>query len=283
MSIQGQDRKDAYEKLELLGSGGSGVVYNARNKETGEFIALKEFGFVSNNEKDYTLSEIALLQACEHENIVSFYECFEDSFCSVYLVMEKLDFSLDHLLRKHPSGIPEVMIGYITYNILRGMRYLHRNHVIHRDIKSSNIMIRTSGDVKIGDLGVSAQLTNEEMVRKSTVGTIYWMAPEILSLQKYGTKVDIWSLGILLIELSEGSLPFCGKNIYQVMSAIVNDSPPTLKDSENWSPEFNEFIGLCLVKDPLSRETSKNLLKHQFIEDSLRSSYREDFVNFVSS
>ncbi|NXV54701.1 PAK3 kinase, partial [Molothrus ater] len=91
---------------------------------------------------------------------------------------------------------------------LQGLYFLHSNDVIHRDVKSRNILLRTDGSVKLADFGLSAQLTPEQNRRCSVVGTTWWMAPEVVMHQPYGPKVDVWSFGIVGIEMVEQEPPY---------------------------------------------------------------------------
>lgn len=105
------------------------------------------------------------------------------------------------LVYHYRKQIPESVIAYILKEILTGLDSLHSRRQLHRDLKSDNILLSLNGDVKIADFGFAIQLTKEILNRKSLVGTPAWMAPELIQRQPYDEKVDIWSLGMVAIEL----------------------------------------------------------------------------------
>lgn len=139
--------------------------------------------------------------------------------------------------------------------------------MIHRDIKPGNILIGDDLNIKLGDFGVSGQLSANETSRSTMTGTPYYIAPEILdeSVTGYREGVDIWSLGITAIELADGAPPLSDMEPMRVLQVIANKPPPTLEEPSRWSPEFNDFLKQSLVKDPLERPSAAELLKHPFI------------------
>lgn len=127
------------------------------------------------------------------------------------------------------TQMPENVIGYILKKIIEALVFLHDIHIIHRDIKSDNVMITDTGEVKLGDFGYAAQLTQEKENRKSKVGTVCWMAPEIIKGKgNYDKKIDIWSLGIFAIELADGEPPHLREPPTKVLYLIISRPPPTL-------------------------------------------------------
>jgi serine/threonine protein kinase len=126
------------------------------------------------------------------------------------------------------------------------LNYLHENFIIHRDIKSDNILLGSDGRIKLADFGYAAQLTQERVNRTSKVGTVCWMAPEVIKGKKaYTNKADVWSLGIMLIELIFGQPPYLNLPQAKVIMMILTNDPPEIPRAL-WSANLRDFIGKCL-------------------------------------
>jgi serine/threonine protein kinase len=123
-----------------------------------------------------------------------------------------------------------------------------------------------SGDIKLADFGVSAQLANTISKRQTVIGTPYWMAPEVIQETSYNGKADVWSLGITAIEMAEGKPPLHGIHPMRAIFMIPNKPPPSFADKNKWSEDFVDFVAQCLQKNAAERPTSKDLLKHKFIQ-----------------
>jgi len=163
----------------------------------------------------------------------------------------------------------EEQIAVVMKMSLQGLEYLHHHKKIHRDIKSGNILLNHEGDCKLADFGVSAELTTTMAKRKTVIGTPYWMAPEVLQSTEYNGKADIWSLAITAIELAVGEPPHSNVHPMRAIFMIPTSEPPTLPNPEKWSKEFNDFLKVCLVKEPDKRPSAATLLKtHPFITKS---------------
>jgi len=172
----------------------------------------------------------------------------------------------------------ETQIAYACLESLRGLAYIHSLHRIHRDIKSDNILLGTDGSVKLADFGYAAQLTQQKQKRNTIVGTPYWMAPELIKGQSYDQKVDIWSLGIMCMEMCEGEPPYMEFPPLRALFLITTKGIPGLKESSKWSPDLHDFLAKCLNKEPDHRPDALTLLKHPFLA---RVSSRSEMHNII--
>ncbi|CAF4709322.1 unnamed protein product [Rotaria socialis] len=190
----------------------------------------------------------------------------------LWVVMEYLDGGALTDLLVTPSGeirMNEQQIATVCKAVLKALAYLHSHGVIHRDIKSDSILLSTDGFVKLSDFGFCAQVMNEKKAqvikRKSLVGTPYWMSPEVISRTPYSTEVDIWSLGIMVMEMIDGEPPYFNEQPLTAMRKIRDQPPPKLKNPHKTSSLLQGFLGRCLIRDPSQRATAIDLLDHPFL------------------
>jgi serine/threonine protein kinase len=284
LTILHQNPLDFYSVSKTLGQGASGSVILAERLADGKGslgvqFALKQVRTKSPNDTENLLNEIALMQMSQHPNVLQYFETYNyDRF--YWLVIELMRCNLTAVVMARPGRIPESLIAYICREALRGLEFLHLQHRIHRDIKSDNFLLSLDGSVKIGDFGFAAQLTTERDRRNTVVGTPSWMAPELISGDKYDCKVDIWSLGIVALELAEGSPPYISLNPMKAIFYIATKPPPTLADRAKWSPQFASFVESCLIKLPSGRPSSSELLATPFIQ-AVDDSAKEELSAFM--
>lgn len=136
------------------------------------------------------------------------------------------------------------------------------------------------GSVKVADFGYAAQLTKQQQKRNTVVGTPYWMAPELIRGFDYGTKVDVWSLGVMMIEMAEREPPYMDLPPLRALFLITTKEFPGLKEPEKWSNLFSDFVSQCLKKDSAERPEATDLLKHPFLAKACTA---EDFAKLIDA
>ncbi|KAH7818116.1 putative serine/threonine-protein kinase 3 [Monocercomonoides exilis] len=256
-----------YEVVDKMGSGSYGSVYKVRVKSTGELAALKTIEMEEGESMDDALTEIQVLRDCDSPYVTRYLNCYRQGFDKLYVVMELCEIgSITSLMSKLSlPGLPEPTIAYVIMGTLQGLRYLHGQHKMHRDIKGGNVLVNKKGEVKLADFGITAMLNATWGRRNTFIGSPYWMAPEMLTADSYDKMVDIWATGITAIELAEGKPPLSQYKWQDAIRKIPSLPPPTLKEPTKWSPEFRDFLTLCLKMNPKERADIPVLLEHPFI------------------
>lgn len=309
--------REDYDLLGKIGFGAFAVVWHARCRLREEFCAIKiiDLENVDTNFVDIRL-EVQSMCLSSHPNIL---------ICHTSFVAESTLWIVTQFMQKGSSlrcirattalnttgletsstaesddedgkgggigvGMVEPNITYILHQTLLGLKYIHENGQIHRDVKAGNILLDASGNVRIADFGVSKYLINCGNRRENTktfVGTPCWMAPEVMEqIQGYDYKADIWSLGITALELAKGYAPYAKYPPMKVLLMTIQKPPPSLDsyyededDNTKWSRSFRDIIRLCLQKDPSRRPSCEQLLNHrhfkQLNEEAVMQSCRE--------
>lgn len=176
--------------------------------------------------------------------------------------------SVSDIMRLRKKTLSEDEISTILSDTLKGLEYLHLRRKIHRDIKAGNILLNSEGHAKLADFGVAGQLTDTMAKRNTVIGTPFWMAPEVIEEIGYDCVADIWSLGITALEMAEGKPPYGDIHPMRAIFMIPTKPPPSFREIDRWSPEFIDFVSLCLVKNPEERAVATNLLLHEFVKNS---------------
>lgn len=275
------------KKGKLLGEGSFGKVYEAFDDIKGQMIAIKEFkinileGF-SSSKLQILKDEASLLSRLNHKNIVKFYGVISDDSSFKILLELVAGGSISKMIETY-KPFPENVCKKYTFQILKGLEYLHIHGVIHRDIKGANILVDRDGICKLSDFGGSKVITNEvEYKRKNTLhGTPHWMAPEIIKYSEYSRYSDIWALGCTIIEMLSGNPPFSHfKNPMSALYNIMNlTESPELPKEVKVSKECHNFIKCCLSIEPKKRWNVRKLLSHQFIKGKINRRSTKDIKN----
>jgi len=258
------DPTEIFINLEKCGEGSSGEVYKGLHKDTKEVTAIKVISLGGSEKLCNIKNEIMMLKLSKHPNVVEHRGTFMKDE-KLWVAMEYMDGgALTEVISI--CQISEPQIACICKEILNALVGIHAGNRIHRDIKSDNVLITISGDIKLADFGYCAQLTETVDKRNSVVGTPYWMAPELIKGMEYGTSVDIWSLGIAAIEMAEGDPPYLDFPPLRALFLIATHGPPSLKEPEKWSDIFKHFLGRCLELEPGDRASATELLEHPFLK-----------------
>ncbi|XP_055360799.1 myosin-IIIb isoform X3 [Betta splendens] len=282
------DPSGDWDIVETIGKGTYGKVYRVTSKKDGSQAAVKVLDPInhpkqSNRDVDEEIeAEYNILRSLSnHPNVVKFYGMFYKSDNvsggQLWLVLELCNGgSVTELIKgllMRGKRLQEPVIAYILYSALLGLQHLHNNRIIHRDVKGNNILLTTEGGVKLVDFGVSAQLTSARLRRNTSVGTPFWMAPEVIACEQqydysYDARCDVWSLGITAIELADGDPPLAEMHPVKALFKIPRNPSPTLRNPEQWCRSFSHFIGQCLIKDFEARPSVTHLLEHPFVKQA---------------
>ncbi|XP_001600121.2 serine/threonine-protein kinase PAK mbt [Nasonia vitripennis] len=263
MVVSNGDPRENLENFLKIGEGSTGTVCIATDKTTNRQVAVKKMDLRKQQRRELLFNEVVIMRDYHHPNIVEMYDSFLVND-ELWVVMEYLEGGALTDIVTH-SRMDESQIATVCLQCLKPLQYLHSQGVIHRDIKSDSILLTADGRVKLSDFGFCAQVSQELPKRKSLVGTPYWMSPEVISRLPYGPEVDIWSLGIMIIEMVDGEPPFFNEPPLQAMRRIRDMPPPKLKNSHKVSPRLQKFLEKMLVRDPAHRATAAQLLEDSFL------------------
>lgn len=273
-SLNFNDVNDHYNFLEDLGKGSFGVVKQAEDLKTKEKVAIKIIKKARLSLKNLELVkiEIEIMKICDHENIVRYINSYED-IENIYIIMEYLrGGNLNYFLATQGNLISESKAKNISQQVAFGVKYLHDLGIIHRDLKPDNIMISTESKLpifKLMDFGLSKVLGYNEEVRDS-YGTLVFSSPEIVKREPYDTRVDVWSLGVMIFYIITGNLPFDDdqNNLKRIVSNIINKE--IFFYSGRWNTVSRDCIDLikrCLEKSMANRCDIDSFINHCWLSD----------------
>ncbi|CAD6585096.1 MAG: hypothetical protein TREMPRED_004049, partial [Tremellales sp. Tagirdzhanova-0007] len=283
-SVDGKPTILTWVKGELIGKGSYGRVYIALNVTTGDMMAVKQVELPAterdrNDRRQLGMiealqSEIALLQDLYHSNIVAYLGCeTSPEYLSIFLEYVPGGTIASIYRTPNQARFEEQLVNFFTAQILEGLAYLHAKHIWHRDLKGDNILVDAAGVCKISDFGISKQTSDAyDSFGQATnmKGSVFWMAPEVIhsaSERTYSGKVDIWSLGCVVLEMWSGKRPWGEMEQVAAMFELFNKrARPPLPPEVHLSETALDFMNnRCLAKDPRDRPMARDLLQHPFI------------------
>eukprot|EP00826_Nyctotherus_ovalis_P064106 TRINITY_DN9399_c0_g1_i7.p1 TRINITY_DN9399_c0_g1~~TRINITY_DN9399_c0_g1_i7.p1 ORF type:complete len:595 (-),score=89.53 TRINITY_DN9399_c0_g1_i7:157-1941(-) len=261
-----------YVKGRFLGKGGFAKCYEFKDMETKEILAAKIVDKRTLNKgrsRQKLDSEIHIHKSLKHSGIVGFEGSFEDED-NVYIVLELCQNKTLRELVKYRKKLTELEAQCYLGQLIPALIYVHNCNIIHRDIKPRNLFLGRDLELKVGDFGLAAELTNRSERRKTICGTPNYMAPEILRIGKKAEKkghsfeVDIWAIGIVLYIMLVGKPPFESKSVKQTYKRIYNGQY-TIPATANLSQEAIGLIRRILVPTPESRPSLEEIMKDPFM------------------
>lgn len=295
-----------YERIVQVGEGTYGKVYKAKNMITEKLVALKKLRLEGEREgfPITSIREIKLLQSLDHPNVSTLNEIMVESQRTVYMIFEYADNDLSGLLLNKLIKINNAQCKHLFSQLLKSIQYLHDNSILHRDIKGSNILVDNKGQLKITDFGLARKMQNNNLSKvndyTNRVITLWYRPPELLmGTTNYGSEVDMWGCGCLLVELYNQTAIFQGQNeleqldsIFKIMGTPTIQQFPNIfqmpwffmilpQQSEKYQSVFEEKFGnilpsnaaLELANGLLSYDQSKRLTASQALESSY---FKED-------
>ncbi|TNJ28535.1 Kinase, STE STE20 [Giardia muris] len=269
--VDEKNPRECFELLSVIGTGSYGTVWQAFSVLTNEIVAIKRLQL----EGDATdlAREIRLLRKFASKYIVGYIGSFVDKTeGELWVVLEYCSGgSLSDLMRSCSRILTEEECAYAVACALLGLKALHEQKIVHRDIKANNLLVTEDAVVKLADFGVSAEMANTFSQRFTMIGTPYWLSPQQVRGTGYSFKADIWALGITAIELTEGKPPLADMTSMRAVVMISKREPMRLRGRVNpatgltHSDVFADFVDHCLQMEEEERWTPEQLLEHPFI------------------
>jgi len=287
---------DKYQKLEKIGEGTYGIVYKAKDKKTGELLALKKIRLEAEDEgiPSTAIREISLLKQLQHPNIVRLYDVVHTEK-KLTLVFEFLDQDLKKYLDAcGDNGLESYTIKSFLFQLLQGVAYCHQHRVLHRDLKPQNLLINMEGELKLADFGLPRAFGIPVRSYTHEVVTLWYRAPDVLmGSKKYSTPVDIWSVGCIFAEMANGRPLFPGSSekdqlnrIFKLLGTPTKQIWPSMvelpeyKENLPFYPPQNlkslvrrldangiDLLSRMLQYDPAKRISAEQAMQHPYFKD----------------
>eukprot|EP00635_Sarcinochrysidales_sp_CCMP3193_P014262 CAMPEP_0118896722 /NCGR_PEP_ID=MMETSP1166-20130328/4449_1 /TAXON_ID=1104430 /ORGANISM="Chrysoreinhardia sp, Strain CCMP3193" /LENGTH=593 /DNA_ID=CAMNT_0006835781 /DNA_START=39 /DNA_END=1820 /DNA_ORIENTATION=- len=274
--------KGQWKLGQCIGQGSFGAVYTCMDEATGQLMAVKIMAIPTSSkakgavptELKNLCNEIELMQSFKHENIVRYLGAtFDTQSLQLYIFQDWVPGGSLAELSKSYGALAESVVRRYTVHVLKGLAYLHANHIIHRDVKCGNVLVDETGVAKLADFGASHRLGTDgtltaDMNIQTMRGTPFFMAPEVLKQEKFGRRSDVWSVGGVVLQMATTDPPWKLNKFrtpmalfYHVVS--TNERPPL--EPYNLSPSLRRFILRCFERNPLKRPHATELLDDDFL------------------
>uniref|UniRef100_A0A670IHS0 Serine/threonine-protein kinase Nek9 n=1 Tax=Podarcis muralis TaxID=64176 RepID=A0A670IHS0_PODMU len=273
--LGGEQEELHYAPIRVLGRGAFGEATLYRRTEDDSLVVWKEVDLTRLSEKERrdALNEIVILALLQHDNIIAYYNHFMDN-TTLLIELEYCNGGnlYDKILRQKDKLFEEEMVVWYLFQIASAVSCIHREGILHRDIKTLNIFLTKANLIKLGDYGLAKKLNSEYSMAETLVGTPYYMSPELCQGVKYNFKSDIWAVGCVAFELLTLKRTFDATNPLNLCLKIVQGNRAMEVDSSVYSLDLIHMVHSCLDQDPEKRPTADELLETPLISKHRRTS-----------
>eukprot|EP00939_MAST-03C_sp_MAST-3C-sp1_P002167 g2167.t1 len=256
-----------YKKERVIGKGSYGKVYLVKHRKKGKYFAMKivRLTNIPRKERESVRTELALLKKLNHPNIVAYEEAFavkQGTYLAI--VMGYCDCGdLGQRLKKARRPFPEHQVLHWFVQMALGLEYMHSQKILHRDIKTQNVFLLGNGRLVLGDLGISKALDGTLDMAKTSIGTPYYMSPEMFKNEAYNAKSDVWALGCVLYEMMTLKHAFEAKSLNGLAKKVVEGRVPTIRG--NYSRQAKMLVNSMLSRTPRDRPTMPTVLTKPYV------------------
>jgi len=256
-----------YQRIKIIGKGSFGKAFLVRNTEVDALCVVKQMdtGAMDSKERQEAVKEALVLKKLQHPNIISFQEVFMTRKGRLCIVMDYADGGDLHTALHKQRGelLPEATITEWFVQVCLALLHVHDRKVLHRDLKTQNVFLMASGQIKLGDFGIARVLETMQGYAKTMVGTPYYLSPEIIQERPYAYKSDVWSCGVVLYEMATLKHPFDADSLVILAGKIVRDEIP--EPDESYSGDLRALIHKMLSKDEHRRPSIRQVLQRKFL------------------
>ncbi|UPR04179.1 protein kinase [Chloropicon primus] len=263
---------DKYRLVKAIGRGAYGTVFLAKRISDGKALVCKRVNMKNMTDKEQTDArlEVEFLQKFDNINITKYYECIiEDGALNIFMEFAERG-ELYTLIQKRKSQhklLSEDEIMHFFVQIALAVSHIHKQNILHRDLKSKNIFVTKEGLLKVGDFGIAKVLNTSSDVAKTAIGTPYYLSPEICEDKPYNQKSDVWALGCILYELTTLNHAFDGQSLPALVLKILSGKYPAI--SNRYSPKLKRLIDSMFRRNPQSRPSVKQMLSQPYVKQHL--------------
>lgn len=267
-----------YTKVKEIGSGSYGKAILVKDPEGQNFVLKAiDISRMDAKERRDAVNEVKVLSSLKHPYVVSYRESFLEgrTLCIVMDYAEGGDlFNRVAKTRKAGQVFPEAQVMRWFTQASLALKHIHEKHVLHRDLKSQNLFLTGCGRLRIGDFGIAKVLDSTAAFAKTTIGTPYYLSPEICQEKPYSWSSDVWAMGCILFEMAALRVPFDAPNIRALVTKITRGPTPALPS--RFSTELQRLCGDLLQREEKKRPSSSDVLRYPIVQIEIRSMLKDE-------